>query len=145
MKIEGDHPRPLPAPFSGKLYRIGPQSTIYHSTSKVVKNISIQSQPSVDLPPEVRKQMEEQLLKNNNKEAKTTIFQITPSDNLHTKLKEQFGEAFLEVTRRKSTTQATDTGIHKTRGIGPLIRQADARRGIDEPFKETCQVRDTPW
>ena len=81
---------------SGKLYRSGPQRNIYNKTAKIVKRLSIQPQLSADLPEEVRKQMEEQLLKNRNKETKTTIFQIAPSDNLHAKLKEQFGEAFLE-------------------------------------------------
>ncbi len=80
---------------SGKLYRNGPQRNIYNKTAKIMKRVSIQTQPSADLPAEVRKQMEEQLLKGGNK-VKSTLFQINASDNVHAKLKEQFGEAFLE-------------------------------------------------
>ena len=81
---------------SGKLYRNGPQRTIYNETVKIVKTFSIQTQPSeTDLPPEVRKQMEEQILKGGNN-VKKNIFQINPSDNLPAKLKEHLGEAFLE-------------------------------------------------
>lgn len=87
---------------SGKLYRNGPQRNIYNKTAKIVKRFSIQPHLSADLPEEVRKQMEEQLHKNSNKAAKTTIFQIDPSDDLHAKLKEQFGEAFLESPEGKS-------------------------------------------
>ena len=86
---------------SGKLYRNGPQRNIYNKTAKIVKMVSIQTQPSADLPAEVRKQMEDQLLKGDNK-VKSTLFQINPSDDLHAKLKEQFGEAFLESPEGKA-------------------------------------------
>ena len=80
---------------SGKLYRNGPQRTIYNETAKVLKMVSIQPQLPTDLPEEVRKQMEEQLLKGSNN-VKKNIFQIHPSDNPQAKLKEHLGEAFLE-------------------------------------------------
>ena len=87
---------------SGKLYRNGPQRNIYNKTAKIVKTFSIQTQPSeTDLPPQVRKQMEEQLLKGGNN-VKRNIFQINPSDNLQAKLKEQLGEAFLESPEGKA-------------------------------------------
>ena len=87
---------------SGKLYRNGPQRNIYNKTAKIVKTFSIQTQPSeTDLPPQVRKQMEEQLLKGGNN-IKRNIFQINPSDNLQAKLKEQLGEAFLESPEGKA-------------------------------------------
>ena len=83
---------------SGKIYRNGPQRVIYNnSTVKVTKSIPIQTKLSGDLPPEVRKQMEKDLLKNRPKVSETTILKVTPSDNnLQEQLKEQFGEAFLE-------------------------------------------------
>lgn len=79
---------------SGKLYRNGPQRNIYNETATFV---TIQTQFPADLPPQVRKQMEEQLLQGGNK-GKTNIFQfqINPSDDLDAKLKEHLGEAFLE-------------------------------------------------
>ena len=81
---------------SGKLYRNGPQRNIYdNSTMKIVGKVSMQTQPSGDLPPQVRKQMEAELLKGGNK-GESSIFQINPSDNLQAQLREQFGEAFLE-------------------------------------------------
>ena len=87
---------------SGKLYRNGPQRNIYNKTAKIVKTFSIQTQPSeTDLPPQVRKQMEEQLLKSGNN-VKRNIFQINPTDNLQVKLKEQLGEAFLESPEGKA-------------------------------------------
>ena len=87
---------------SGKLYRNGPQRNIYNKTAKIVKTFSIQTQPSeTDLPPQVRKQMEEQLLKSDNN-VKRNIFQINPTDNLQVKLKEQLGEAFLESPEGKA-------------------------------------------
>ena len=87
---------------SGKLYRNGPQRNIYNKTAKIVKTFSIQTQPSeTDLPPQVRKQMEEQFLKGGNN-VKRNIFQINPSENLHAKLKEQLGEAFLESPEGKA-------------------------------------------
>ena len=84
---------------SGKLYRNGPQRNIYDST--IVKMISTHTQLPEDLPAEVRKQMEEQLLKN-PKMVKRATFQINPSDNLEAKLKEQLGEAFLDSAEGKA-------------------------------------------
>ncbi len=83
---------------SGKLYRNGPQRNIYDRT--IVKMISTQTQLPEDLPAEVRKQMEAQLLKN-PKVIKRTTFRINPSDNLEAKLKEQLGEAFLDSVEGK--------------------------------------------
>ncbi len=83
---------------SGKIYRNGPQRVIYNnSTVKMTQSIPINTELSADLPPEVRKQMEKDLLKNRPKVPSTTILKVSPSDNnLHEQLKEQFGEAFLE-------------------------------------------------
>ena len=106
---------------SGKLYRNGPQRNIYNETAKIVKRFSIQPHLSADLPEEVRKQMEEQLRKSNNKEAKTTIFQITPSDNLHTKLKEQFGEAFLESPEGKALLKQLTPATIKREELTQLL------------------------
>ena len=86
---------------SGKLYRNGPQRNIYNTTAKIVKRVSIQTQPSADLPPQVRKQMKDQILKGGNN-VKRNIFHINPSENLHAKLKEQLGEAFLESPEGKA-------------------------------------------
>lgn len=86
---------------SGKLYRNGPQRNIYNKTAKIVKSVTIQTQPSADLPPQVRKRMEEQLLKSGNS-VKRSVFQINPSDDLQTKLKVQLGEAFLESSKGKA-------------------------------------------
>ena len=62
-----------------------------------MKTISIQTQPSADLPEEVRKQVEDQLLKGgNNGNVKRNIFRINPENNPQAKLKEHLGEAFLE-------------------------------------------------
>lgn len=77
---------------SGKLYRNGPQRNIYNETATVV---TIQTQLPADLPPQVRKQMEDQLLKGGNT-IKRNIFRIDPSGNPQAKLKEHLGEAFLE-------------------------------------------------
>ena len=86
---------------SGKLYRNGPQRNIYNETAKVL--FSIQTQPSADLPEAARKQIEEQFLKGgNNVNVKRTISRINPSDDLQAKLKEQFGEAFLESPEGKA-------------------------------------------
>ncbi|MYA99573.1 redoxin domain-containing protein, partial [Candidatus Poribacteria bacterium] len=83
---------------SGKIYRNGPQRVVYNnSTVKMTQSVPIQTELSGDLPPEVRQQMEKDLLKNGPKVASTTILKVSPSDNnLHEQLKEQFGEAFLE-------------------------------------------------
>lgn len=89
---------------SGKLYRNGPQRNIYNET-KVLTRISIQPNLPADLPEEVRKQMAEQLLKGGNNNVKTNIFQIKPSDDVQTKLKEQLGEAFLESPEGKALLQ----------------------------------------
>ena len=85
---------------SGKLYRNGPQRKIYNETATFV---TIQTQLPADLPPQVRKQMEEQLLQGGNK-GKTNLFQfqINPSDDLDAKLKEHLGEAFLESPEGKA-------------------------------------------
>ena len=91
---------------SRKLYRNGPQRTIYNnSTVKIVKSVPLQTKSSAGFPPEVRTQMEEELLKNSNSGSSTTILQINPSDNLRAKLKEQFGEAFLESPEGKALLQ----------------------------------------
>lgn len=88
---------------SGKLYRNGPQRTIYNETAKVLKMVSIQPQLPTDLPEEVRQQMEEQLLKGgNNANVKRNIFRINPSDDLDAQLKEHLGEAFLESSEGKA-------------------------------------------
>lgn len=85
---------------SGKLYRTGPQRNIYNETATFV---TIQTQLPADLPPQVRKQMEEQLLQGGN-QGKTNVFQfqINPSDDLDAKLKEHLGEAFLESPEGKA-------------------------------------------
>ena len=87
---------------SGKIYRNGPQRNIYNETA--VSVISTQTQLPTDLPEEVRKRVEEQLLKGGNNNAKRNIFQfqIHPSDNPQAKLKEQLGEAFLESPEGKA-------------------------------------------
>ena len=85
---------------SGKIYRPGPQRKIYNNSS--VKSISIQTHSSSDLPEEVRRQIEDQPLKGGNNQVNRTIFQIKPSDNPEAKLKEQFGEAFLESPEGKA-------------------------------------------
>ena len=79
---------------SGKIYRKGPQRSIYNNST--VKSMSIQTNSSSDLPEEVRKQIEDQPFKGGNNEVNRTVFQIKPSDNPQAKLKEQFGAAFLE-------------------------------------------------
>ena len=87
---------------SGKIYRNGPQRNIYNETA--ISVISTQTQLPTDLPEEVRKQVEEQLLKGGNNNVKRNIFhfQINPSDNPQAKLKEQLGEAFLESPEGKA-------------------------------------------
>ena len=88
---------------SGKLYRNGPQRKIYNETAKIVTRFSIQTQPSADLPPQVRKQMEDQLLQGDNNVKRNIFqFQINPSDDLGAKLKEHLGEAFLESPEGKA-------------------------------------------
>ncbi|MYA71517.1 TlpA family protein disulfide reductase [Candidatus Poribacteria bacterium] len=79
---------------SGKIYRNGPQRKIYNNST--VKTISIQTNSSSDLPEEVRKQIEDQPLKGGNNQVNRTVLQIKTSDDPQAKLKEQFGEAFLE-------------------------------------------------
>ena len=100
---------------SGKIYRKGPQRKIYNNST--VKAAAIQMNFSSDLPEdmpaEVRKQLEDrkqvakQLLKGGNNNVKRNIFQfqIKPSDDLQTKLKEQLGEAFLESPEGKALLQ----------------------------------------
>ena len=89
---------------SGKIYRNGPQRVIYNnSTVKMTQSVPINTELSGDLPPEVRKQMEKDLLKNGPKVTSTTILKVSPSNNnLHEQLKEQFGEAFLESPKGQS-------------------------------------------
>ena len=86
---------------SGKLYRSGPQRKIYNNSTVKATTILTNASPNLpeDLPPAVRKQMEEQLLKGGHNQGKRNIFQFqikVPSDDLQTQLKEQLGEAFLE-------------------------------------------------
>ena len=116
LKIEGDmlpivhcqHHR-LNLSVSGKIYRKGPQRKIYNNST--VKAAAIQMNFSSDLPEdmpaEVRKQLEEQLLKGGNNNVKRNIcqFHINPSDDIQTKLKEQLGEAFLESPEGKAILQ----------------------------------------
>ena len=104
---------------SGKIYRNGPQRKIYNNST--VKATSVLTHFSSNLPEdmaaEVRKQVEEQLLKGGNNKGKRNIFQfqINPSDDLQTKLKEQLGEAFLESpegkTLLKQFTPASSSSI----------------------------------
>ena len=108
MEIEGDmvpivrcQHHLLNLSVSGKLYRNGPQRNIYNKSAKIVKKFSIQPQLSADLPPQVRKQMEEQILKGGNN-VKRNIFHINPSDNPQAKLKEHLGEAFFESPEGKA-------------------------------------------
>ena len=97
---------------SGKIYRTGPQRKIYNNSS--VKSISIETHPSSDLPEEVRKQIEAQPLKGGKNEVNRTIFQIKPSDNPQAKLREQFGEAFLESPEGKALlNQLTTASIDR--------------------------------
>ena len=118
---------------SGKIYRNGPQRKIYNNST--VKATAILTNFSSDLPEdtlaEVRKQVEEQLLKGrNNVKVKAASIQVDfssdlpedmpaevrkqmeeqllkggNSDDLQTKLKEQFGEAFLESPEGKAILQ----------------------------------------
>ena len=85
---------------SGKIYRKGPQRKIYNNST--VKAISIQTNSASDLPEDVRKQMEEQPFKVDNNQVNRTIFEINTSDDPRAKLKEQFGEAFLESPEGKA-------------------------------------------
>lgn len=97
---------------SGKIYRKGPQRRIYNNTT--VKSISIQTNSTSDLPEEVRKQIEEQPLKGGNNQVNRTIFQIKSSDNPQAKLREQFGEAFLESPEGKALlNQLTTASIDR--------------------------------
>ena len=101
---------------SGKIYRPGPQRKIYNNSS--VKSISIQTHSSSDLPEEVRKQIEDQPLKGGNNQVNRTIFQIKPSDNPQAKLKEQFGEAFLESPEGKALlNQLTTASIDREKFV----------------------------
>ncbi len=107
LEIEGDmlpivrcQHHQLNLSVSGKIYRPGPQRRIYSNSS--VKSISIQTHSSSDLPEEVKKQVEEQLFKGGNNQVNRTILPIKPSDNPQAKLKEQFGEAFLESPEGKA-------------------------------------------
>ncbi|RKU20440.1 hypothetical protein C6500_09095 [Candidatus Poribacteria bacterium] len=85
---------------SGKLYRNGPQRNIYNETATFV---TIQTQLPADLPPQVKKQMEAQLLKGGNNVKRNIFqFQINPSEDLDAKLKEHLGEAFLESPEGKA-------------------------------------------
>ena len=97
---------------SGKLYRNGPQRNIYNETATFV---TIQTQLPADLPPQVRKQMEEQLLQGGNNVKRNIFqFQINPSDDLDAKLKEHLGEAFLESPEGKALlNQLTPASIDR--------------------------------
>ena len=118
LEIEGDmlpivrcQHHQLNLSVSGKIYRPGPQRRIYNNSS--VKFISIQTHSSSDLPEEVKKQVEEQLFKGDNN-VKRNIFRINPSDDLQAKLKEQFGEAFLESPEGKALlNQLTTASIDR--------------------------------
>ena len=97
---------------SGKIYRNGPQRKIYNNIT--VKSISIQTNSSSDLPEDVRKQIEEQALKGGNNQVNRTTFQIKPSDDPQAKLREQFGEAFLESPEGKALlNQLTTVSIDR--------------------------------
>ncbi len=97
---------------SGKIYRNGPQRKIYNKST--VKAISIQTNSSSDLPEDVRKQIEEQPLKGGNNQVNRTVFQINTSDDPQAKLKEQFGEAFLESPEGKALlNQLTTASIDR--------------------------------
>lgn len=119
LKIEGDmlpivrcEHHLLNLSVSGKIYRTGPQRKIYNNSG--VKSISIQTTSSSDLPEEVRRQIEEQPLKGGNNQVNRTIFQIKPSDNPQAKLREQFGEAFLESPEGKALlNQLTTASIDR--------------------------------
>ena len=110
LKIEGDmlpivrcQHHLLNLSVSGKIYRNGPQRRIYNNTT--VNAISIQTNSSSELPEEVRKQIEDQPLKGGNNQVNRTVLQIKPSDDPQAKLKEQFGEAFLESSEGKALLQ----------------------------------------
>lgn len=97
---------------SGKIYRNGPQRKIYNKST--VKAISIQTNSSSDLPEDVRKQIEEQPLKGGNNQVNRTVFQINTSGDPRAKLKEQFGEAFLESPEGKALlNQLTTASIDR--------------------------------
>ena len=115
---------------SGKIYRNGPQRKIYNNSTvkatAVLRNFS--SDLPEDIPAEVRKQVEAELLKGgNNVKVKATAIEVNVSsdlpkdmpaeagnqvkaqllkggnsDDLQTKLKEQFGEAFMESPEGKA-------------------------------------------
>jgi len=110
LKVEGDmlpivrcQHHLLNLSVSGKIYRNGPQRKIYNNSTVKATAIFSSDLPE-DMPAEVRKQVEEQLLKGGNNNGKRNIFQfqINPSDDLQAKLKEQFGEAFLESPEGKA-------------------------------------------
>ena len=118
---------------SGKIYRNGPQRKIYNNSTvkatAVLRNFS--SDLPEDIPAEVRKQVEAELLKGgNNVKVKATAIEVNVSsdlpedmpaeagnqvkarllkggnsDDLQTKLKEQFGEAFMESPEGKAMLQ----------------------------------------
>lgn len=120
LKVEGDmlavvrcEHHSLNLSVSGKIYRNGPQRVIYNnSTVKMTQSVPIQTELSKDLPPEVRKQMEKELLKKDQKVTDTTILKISPLDNnLHEQLKEQFGEAFLESPKGQSLLKQLESAL----------------------------------
>ena len=88
---------------SGKIYRNGPQRKIYNNSTVKATTILSSDLPE-NMPAEVRKQVEEQLLKGGNNNVKRNIFQfqINPSDNPQAKLKEQLGKEFLESPEGKA-------------------------------------------
>lgn len=88
---------------SGKLYRYGPQRIIYNnSTVKFAQTTSMQNSSSAHLPPELKKQMQEELLKKGHGTTHTTTIQLDESKDFRTQLKEQFGEAYLESPEGKA-------------------------------------------
>ena len=118
---------------SGKIYRNGPQRKIYNNSTVKATAIltNFPSDLPEDMPAEVRKQVEAQLLKGGkNVKVKATAIEINVSsdlpkdmpaeagnqvkaqllkggnsDDLQTKLKEQFGEAFMESPKGKAMLQ----------------------------------------
>ncbi len=88
---------------SGKLYRNGPQRIIYNnSTVKITQTSSVSNPSSANLPPEVKKQMQEEHLKKGHGTTHTTTIQLDGSKDFRAQLKAQFGEAYLESPEGKA-------------------------------------------
>ena len=120
MEIEGDmlpivrcQHHLLNLSVSGKIYRNGPQRKIYNNST--VKATAILTNFSSDLPEnmpaEVRKQVEAQLLKGGNNNVKRSIFRFQTNRDLQTKLKEQFGEAFMESPEGKALLKQSQINL----------------------------------